>query len=168
MENNGIQLSDFADKYYPIIKKIELFAIVLFFIGFLLYTLKIPDTGFILIIATIVTAIAFFAQAFRSIQIDSSESDNILGSRGLFLFLNKIYFYSLSISTLSLLGFVVDFQNSNMLLVIGGSTLLFALILSLFSKFKDKAEIFNLVYYLRILVCFALMGYLTYVKGFVI
>jgi len=160
----GSMLTAFVEKNAELVKKAETISIAIFAIGFICHLLKIPNLDFIVIIGIIFTAIVFFLQAFRVIEFENYESYNSLGSIGFMNFIVKLYFFSLSVSMMSMLGFVIKIHNFS-LYVCGGGTLIVVLILSLFSQMADKSKVYDLKFYLRLLVCLGLLAYLVMDQG---
>ena len=167
MENNtkSSEITVFVDKNLGLIKKMELISFAIFLIGFICFESNISNSNYILIIGSILTAITLFLQAFKTIVLEDFESYNILGASTFINFIFKLYFFGLSVSFISLIGFVLDFKNGNTFAVCGGSTLIIILILTFFSKIQDKSNIYDLKFYLRIIVCLLFLGYLIYNKG---
>ena len=65
---------------------------------------------------------------------------------------------------ISMLGFVIKFHNISML-ACGGFTLIIVLLLSLFAQMNDKTKVYDLKFYLRLLICLGLLTYLIIDKG---
>jgi hypothetical protein len=102
-------LVDFVDKNYELIKKTELIFFIILIVGFICNYLMIPNSSFILVIGAILTAISLFLQAYKMVEFENLESLNILGSLGFINFTYKLYFFALSVSSLSMIGFVHTF-----------------------------------------------------------
>jgi hypothetical protein len=168
MENNsnGTAITELVEKNYEILKKVERVSILVFLLGFIFHILKINGTDFILIIGAVLTAIVFFLQAFKIVEFENFESFNVLGSPVFTNFIFKLNFISLSVSMMAMLGFVIDFPKGNVMLTVGGFTLIVILILTLFANIQEKSKIYNQLFYLRILICLAFLVYLGVNKGF--
>lgn len=169
MENNtnGTTISEIVEKNYGLIKKLELISILIFMIGFICYELMIPDTKIIFILGVVFSAISLFLQAFKMIEFEDYESFNVLGSIPFVNFNYKLYYFGLSVSIMSLLGFVIEFQKGNVMLVAGGGTILAVLLFALFAKIQNKSRVYDLKFYLRIVICIAFLVYLALDKGIV-
>jgi hypothetical protein len=113
------------------------------------------------------TAIVFFLQAFKVNEFEDIEPLNVLGSFAFINFIYKLYFISLSVSMISMLGYVIDFKNGNSMLVVGGCTLLILLVLIIFSKIEGKSKVYNQKFYLRLFACIAFLTYLAVNKGII-
>jgi len=157
----------FAEKNYNAIKKAEAYSILIFAIGFICYVLKVPKTDFILITGAILTATTFYLQGYKVYEYEDLESFNGLGSVIFINFFYKLYFFSLSVCAIAMLGFVIKFPFWKMMSFWGGITLIAVFILTFFSKIKDKSRVYDLKFYVRLLVCVGLLIYLAYVKGIV-
>lgn len=160
----------FVEKHFNLIRKLELISFVIFIAGFLLYELKVDDSNIIFIIGIISTAVFIFLQAFKIIEfenLDSYNSYNILGDISFVNFIYKLYYISLSVSVVSLLGFVFDFRKGNTMAAVGGCSLIVILILTFLSKIQDKSKVYDLKFYLRILICFIFLGILVIEIGII-
>jgi hypothetical protein len=164
-ESKTSGLVDFVENKYDLIRKLELISFLIFLIGFSLYELKVADSNIILIVGIIGTVIFLFLQAFKIIEFEDLESYNLLGAITFINFIYKLYFLSLSVSLMSLLGFVIEFKKGNTMAVVGGFTLIIILILTFFSKIQDKSKVYDLKFYLRILICLFFIGFLAAEKG---
>lgn len=160
-------VSGFVDTNYELIKRVELISFAVFIIGFLLYKLEVTDSGAILTIGIMATSLILFLQAFKTIGFDNSSSGNLLGSFAFISFMFRLYYYGLSVAVISLLAFYLQFKNGNSLASIGGISLLLVLFLSFFIRIQDKSKIFDLRFYLRIVICFIFMGFFMAEKGII-
>jgi hypothetical protein len=131
-EKNAPGLTDFVEKKYDLIRKSELISFTIFIIGLILYELKVADSNAVLIVGAIATAISLFLQAFKMVEFEDLESFNLLGAISFINFIYKLYFLSLSVSFMSLLGFVIEFKKGNTMACIGGISLIIILVLTFF------------------------------------
>jgi hypothetical protein len=161
-ENSNTQLADLVNKHFDKIKTLEKPSLLIFSIGFVLFLFKQPNLNFILIIGALLTAITYFLFAFKVIETENVETNGILNSTGFISFIYKLTYLSLSVSFVSMIGFVVEFNNQ--MRFIGGVTLIITLILSLLTKLNDRTLLYNSTFYLRIVMCLLLLGYLTMTK----
>jgi hypothetical protein len=164
---NAPGLTGFVEKNHAIIKRMELISFVIFIVGFLLYELNVDDSNIILIVGILATAISLFLQGFKMIEFEDLESFNLLGSISFINFFYKLYFFSLSVSLMSLLGFVKEFKKSNTAAIVGGSTLIIILILTFLSKIQDKSKVYDLKFYARIFICLLFLTILAIEKGII-
>jgi hypothetical protein len=162
---NAPGLAGLVEKNYALIKRMELISFVIFVIGFLLYELNVAHSNIVLIVGTIATAISLFLQGFKMIEFEDLKSYNLLGGISFINFLYKLYFFSLSVSLMSLLGFVKEFKKGNTAAIVGGSTLIIILILTFLSKIQDKSKVYDLKFYTRIFICLLFLTILTIEKG---
>lgn len=161
-KNTNVQLSEFVNKHFENIKTIEKISLVTFFIGFVFFLMKQTNLYFILIIGSLLTAITYFLFAFKIVEIENLETTGILNSIGFINFIYKLTFLSLSISFISMIRFVINFENP--VHFIGGVTLIIILFLSLITTLNDRSVLYNSTFYLRIGICLSLLGYLTMIK----
>jgi len=162
---NSPTLTDFVEKNYELIRKVELYSEVLFIIGFILYKLQVPQANLVLILGIICSALSCFLQAFGHFEPGSNESPGILGTIGFLNFILKLYYFSLSVSIMALLGFVIDFKKGNSMIAPGGITLLLALIFTFFARFENKSKLCDSRFYLRSLICLGFIVYMVLTKG---
>jgi hypothetical protein len=158
----GVTIAAIVEKNINKLKLFEKISLAIFTIGFILVVLKQPNTGIVLIIGSIMTALTYFLYAYVVVETEDLETTGILNSLGMINFLYKLMYFSLSISALAMLGLVVHFKKTNSLMVLGGSTLLVILILSLITKIKDRSVIYNKLFYIRIVTCLLLLAYLKF------
>ncbi len=163
----GPVVTEFVDTNYELIKRVELISFAVLIIGFFLYKLEVTDSGAILKIGILATSLILFFQAFKTIGFENPGSGNILGSLAFIRFMFRLYYYGLSVAVISLLAFLLQFKNGNSLALIGGITSLLVLILSFFVRIQDKSKIFDLRFYLRIVICFIFMGIFMAEKGII-
>lgn len=164
-ENQKPNVSEFVEKNYNFIKRLELISFAVLVLGFIFYQLKMNDLKVIFVVGILLTAISLMLQSFKLVEFQDMEAFNILGSIGFVNFLYKLYFLSASISIISLLGFILNFQQGNIFAILGGSTLTIVLILTLFSRIKNKSVVYGFKFYLRILICLFFIGILAFEKG---
>lgn len=163
-------LTKFALTHFIFIKRSEIVSSVIFLSGFLLYILKFTESGYVLITGSLLSAIVYFLHAFIPLefdQIEEGETSNALGTLGFTNFLYKLYFIGLSMSMISLMGFVIDFPKGNPMLVCGGGTLIIVLILVSFSKIKWKIKVYDMKFYMRLFVCLIVLALYAFEKGII-
>jgi len=114
MEDNtkSSAIIGFVDKNIGLIKKIEMISFSILSFGIIFYVLQITDYNFLLITGSLLTAISLFLQAFKIVEFEDFEPYNLLGSLGFINFIYKLYFFSLSISSLSMIGFIYTLKSS--------------------------------------------------------
>lgn len=160
------KLVDLVDRKYDLIKKLELISFLILLTGYLVH-MKSHSSDIILIVGIVLTAFFLFIQSYKIVEFENYEAYNVLGSIIFVNFINKLYFFSLTVSTTSLLGFVIDFKKGNTLAIIGGTSLIVILILTFFSKMIDKSRIYNVRFYLRILISLLSICILAIERGII-
>jgi hypothetical protein len=158
---NG-QLAELVGKHFDKIKFIEKVSLLIFFSGFVLFLFKQANLNFVLIIGAFLTALTYFLCAFKVVETENLETTGILNTLAFINFVYKVTFMSLAISYVSMIGFVIKFDNP--MHFIGGVTLVITLFLSLITSLNDRSVLYNPAFYLRILICLGLLGYLTITK----
>jgi hypothetical protein len=161
-ENASAQLAELVNKHSDKIKTFEKVSLLIFFIGFVLLLLKQTDFNFILIIGAVFTGITYFLSAFLVIKTESLETTGILNTISFINFIYKLTFLSLAVSFVSMIGFVINFDNP--MHIIGGGTLLVTLVLSLMTKLNDRSILYNSAFYLRIVITLGFLVYLAMTK----
>ena len=124
-------------KYPSLIMNLEKISVFTLFIGLILYLLKLKDTGFILVIGAILTAITYFLSAFQVVEIENLETTNILNSIGFINFVYKLTWLGLSIAILASAGLVIKIAPISTMITVSGLTLVIALTLSILTKIND-------------------------------
>lgn len=161
-KNTNAQLAVLVNKHFEKIKTIEKISLVIFFIGFVLFLMKQTNLNFILIIGSILTAITYFLCAFKVFETENLETTGILNTISFINFVYKLAFLSLAISFVSMIGFVIKFESP--MHFVGAATLIIILFLSLITTLNDRSVLYNSTFYLRIVICLLLLGYLTMTK----
>jgi hypothetical protein len=161
-ENANAQLAELVNKHYEKIKALEKVSLLIFAAGFVLFLMKMTDLNFVLIIGALLTAITYFLCAFKVVETENLETTGILNTISFINFIYKITFISLAVSFVSMIGFVIHFDNP--MHFIGGVTLLVTLILSLMTTLNDRSILYNSAFYLRIVFTLLLLGYLVMTK----
>jgi len=156
------QLAELVDKHFDKIKLIEKISLFIFFSGFVLFLFKLTNLYFVLILGALLTALTYFLCAFKTVETENLETTGILNTIAFINFVYKVTFMSLAISFVSMIGFVMKFDNP--MHFIGGATLVITLFLSLITSLNDRSVLYNSTFYLRIVICLFLLGYLTMTK----
>lgn len=163
--NTNTKLSEWIEKNYSLIAKMELISFAIFIIGFVLNELNTVDTNIILIVGILATALSLFFQSFKIRESENFNSYNALGSFAMTTMIHKLYFISLSIAALSLIGFVAEVKPVSNMVVASGGTLIVLLVLSLFAKMENKSQLYNLKFYVRIFIALSFLGLMLFGKG---
>ena len=161
-KNASAQLAELVNKHFDKIKTIEKVSLLIFFTGFVLFLMKQTNLNFVLIIGSMLTALTYFLCAFKIVETENLETTGILNTISFINFVYKMTFISLAISFVSMIGFVINFDNP--MHFIGGVTLLVTLILSLVTRLNDRSILYNSAFYVRIFICLLLLVYLTMTK----
>jgi hypothetical protein len=166
MENNPQKsnIADFVAKYPSLIMNLEKISVFTLIIGLILYLLKLKDTGFILVIGAILTAITYFLSAFQVVEIENLETTNILNSIGFINFVYKLTWLGLSIAILASAGLVIKIAPISTMITVSGLTLVIALTLSILTKINDRSKIYGISYYSRLIACLLLLFYLANIQ----
>jgi hypothetical protein len=166
MENNPQKsnIADFVAKYPSLIMNLEKISVLTLIIGLILYLLKLKDTGFILVIGAILTAITYFLSAFQVVEIENLETTNILNSIGFINFVYKLTYLGLSIAILASAGLVIKIAPISTMITVSTVTLVIALTLSILTKINDRSKIYGISYYSRLIACLLLLFYLANIQ----
>ena len=166
MENNAQKsnLADFVAKYPLLIMNLEKISVLTLIIGLILYFLEVKDTGFILVIGAILTAITYFLSAFQIVEIETLETTGILNTIGFINFVYKLTYLGLSIAILASVGLVIKTAPTSTLVNVSGLTLVIVLILSILTKINDRSKIYGISYYSRLIPCLLLLFYLANIQ----
>jgi hypothetical protein len=164
-ENNSkFNLTDFIEKHLSKLKFLEIISILIFIIGLILLASNNPDLNIIFITGCILLGITYFFFAYSVVDFENLEPTGVLNSFGMILFLYKLNYLSLAVASVAMLGLVIDFPNGNPLLVISSFTLIIILIISLITQVNDRSKIYNLIFYLRIIICLVLLSFLGLIE----
>ncbi len=166
MENTP-QKSNIANlvaKYPSLILNLEKLSVLILMIGLVLYFLEIKDTGFILVLGAILTAITYFLSAFQVAEIENLETTGILNSTAFINFVYKLTYLGLSIGTFASAGLIIKSAQVSTMIIISGLTLVFVLIISILTKINDRSKIYGISYYSRLLPCLLLLFYLANIQ----
>jgi len=164
-ETKNPALTAFVEKNYDLIRNLEFISFLIFITGFTLYEFKVTGSNVILIAGVISTVIFLYLQSFKMIEFEGSEAYNTLGSFPVVNFIFRLYYYSLCVLLISMLGLAFDINKGIAFSIVGGISLAAVFILSLFSRMKDKSKVYDLKFYFRMIVCFIFLGILLAEKG---
>jgi hypothetical protein len=157
-------ISDLVAKNSELIKNSEKIVISLLLLGLTLHFLEIKNTGFILIIGCIATALIYFFSAFSVIDFENLETIGILNSFAFINFIYKLTFLGLSIASLSVLSLTITSFKFTELITVSGLTLAIVLIFSSITRVNDRTNIYNTIYYLRVILALLILIYLANLK----
>jgi hypothetical protein len=163
-ENTNRNLNNFVELHLDKIKVIERISIAIFLLGIILFVLKQPYSFYILLIGAFLFAICNFLYAFSVIEPENIETTGVLNSIGFINFIYKLTYLSISISAISILELFSKFKAGQMFYV-AGLTLIFILIISIITKINDRSKIYNTAFYMKIVICLLLLGYLFVIKN---
>ena len=162
MNNTRINsVNNFFAKYVKQLYALEKISFLILFIGLVGFYFKIPQLHPVFEIGAGLLALIYYILSFTIDKFEKRESPGMFSSLQFRLFLNKIYYYGLAASNFAL----IIRHGREPLIIIGGTSLLIVLILVLVSKIKDKSNIYDftflirLVIYLLILVYFFIAGH---------
>ena len=166
MENNPQKsnIADFVAKYPSLIMNMEKISVLTLIIGLILHFLDLKDTGFVLVIGAIITAITYFLSAFQIVEIENLETTNTLNSIGFINFVYKLTYLGFSIATLASAGLVIKAAPISTMINISGLTLVIVLILSILTKINDRSKIYGIAYYSRLIPCLLLLFYMANIQ----
>lgn len=157
-------ITAFVNANIHYVKRAELISSLVFVAGLVLYILKIENVGVILTVGAVATGICYLLQSFKTLNIELDEFSPNLGAAGIASFVYKIYFQGMAVCMIALLGFSFDIQGIRTIVIIGSISAIIAIVISIFPKFKNRSEIFSLLFYLRAFVILALIADLSYEK----
>jgi hypothetical protein len=166
MENNiqKSNIADFVAKYPSLIMNLEKISVITLIIGLILYFVKVKDTGFILVIGAILTAITYFLSAFQVVEIEDLETTGILNSIGFINFVYKLTYLGLSIGIFASAGLIIKTASISTMIIVSGLTLVIVLILSILTKINDRTKIYGIAYYLRLIPVLLLLFYMANIQ----
>ena len=159
MENESSRpvIAEMVEKNIQLIKKAEIITLMILVLGLVTHFLGKKDLEFILIIGSVSTAIVYFLLAFSIVNLEDLETTGTLNSAGFVNFIYKLTFLSLSIAAISLLSLSINNQIFETAFTVSGLTILLVLILSMFSKINEGSNIYNSVFYIRLIVALIIL-----------
>lgn len=165
-KQNSSPIADFIDKNYALIQKLELTSFGILLLGYLLFELNIEGFKSVFLLGIGITAVLLILQSFKTFELKDEElieleAKDALKSHAIKIFINKLYFISLAVSCISLMGFIFEFEKLKTQLYVGGGTLLVVTFVSIFIQMENKSKIYDLKFYSRILICFIFLGILV-------
>lgn len=135
-------LSKIVDKHIKKIELLEKIALGLFGIGILIfYTNAIV---YIMAFGGILLSMSYFLMAFRSYKFeDSKESESVLQSHGMILFLSKLNYMALSIGVMGLMFFVTGINGYMQMVLVSILTLVICTIVLIIRQFHQITSEFG-------------------------
>jgi len=156
MENTNFERPAFVgviEQNIEIVHRAEKIAFVVFLFGISGHLLSLPVSNILLLAGALTLAVVHFALSFYSKELyevsDQWEAENELGTFAFTNFIYKIFFISLTLIDSSMIYLVIGAPISYVLPVIGGMSLLAALVLTGFAKMKHRAQFYGKLYYIR-------------------
>jgi hypothetical protein len=163
-QTNNSTIAEFVNKNTRTIINAEKISIPILLLGLLLHFLEIKNTEVFLVLGCISTAIIYFLFAFLVVDAENIEATGILNTYGFINFIYKLTFFGLSIASLSVLSLEIVAFKSTELITISGLTLTTVLIISVITRINDRSDIYNRVYYIRILPALLILFYMANIK----
>jgi hypothetical protein len=166
MENQSSSpnLTVFVSKHRNLLKYSEIISVSIFVIGFILHLLEIKNTNNVLLLGSIITALTYFLYAFKINEYENLETTGILNSTGFINFIYKFTYLSFFTLSIAAAAIILKSNSDSTMLIVSGISLLFILIVSLFTKINDRSRIYNFYFYIRIVPAIILLIYLAIIQ----
>jgi len=157
----GKKISEYLSRNTALVPTMEKISISILVTGLILNIIEVQNTRIVLLTGSILTAITYFLSTLQRMEPGDIESAGTASPVGFINFSYKLYYFALSVTALTILGFVIDLRSLLKVMTISSLiTLAMALIISIIIKIEDRSGIWNSVFYIRMVPAILLLIYI--------
>ena len=150
-ENNLKNFKAFIGKNKPILIKLEQLAAIIATVGILMYFGKIQSGNYICLSGLIVLTLIYYFMAFSPVITGNDDDENIVLT-GIEKFQYEFYFFSLSISCVTMIFYIFTLPGWEYLIKTTVVTMIVTMTISLMQYIRKRTIMMDFKYIIRIVI----------------